>query len=99
MVLALDDVARLISPRRPDLALRILRCFYLRNGRSFDDLLKETKIPEKMLRFYFTKMRRYRLLEYDRDQRLYYLMPTAFHARVDTLLIDPVSTLVGGRHV
>jgi hypothetical protein len=98
LLMALDDVAHLISPHRPAIARRILMCFYKNNGRSLADLLKETGLKEKTLRYYLTRMRFYRLIEYDRDQRLYYLTLTAFHARIDTLLIDPISALVGGRH-
>lgn len=90
----MEDVAKLISPRRPEQALRLLRCFQGGESKSFEELLRETGLGEKLLRYYITKLRHLRLIDYSRNTRKYSLDYGAFHARIDTLLCDPIKSLL-----
>lgn len=98
--IALEDLARLIAPKRPRQALAILRCFYPKNeGRTFEELMRETGIKEKALRYYITRLKRWRLIYTMRGRNhspaAYCLDSRGFHARIDTMLVDPVTNLSG----
>jgi DNA-binding IclR family transcriptional regulator len=92
--MALEDVARLISMKRPAQVLKLLRCFYGGKSCKLEELMKETGFSEKQLRYYITKMRRLRLIEFDLKSRSYLLDPRGFHVRIDTVFVDAVENLV-----
>ena len=92
--MALEDVAKLVAPKRPGQALKLLNCFYGGKGKTFDELLKETGFGEKLLRYYITRLRYFRLIDYSRSTKKYVLDYGAFHARIDTLLCDPIKGLL-----
>lgn len=96
--MALEDLACLVASKRPQNVLRILRCFYMENGgHTFTELMKRTGLREKALRYYITRLRRWRIISTQRRYlrpALYHLEPKAFHARIDTLLCDPLKHLV-----
>lgn len=97
--MALEDLARLIAPRRPNLALKILRCFYSKNeGRTLEELMKETGIThERTFQYYITRLKHWGILWTRRRfnaPAIYSLSHKAFHARVDTLLCDPLKNLI-----
>ena len=96
--MALEDLARFLARKRPEKALSILRCFYMEvGGLTKEDLMRCTGIRLKALEYYMTRMRYWRILHTKRRhnaQALYYLVPQAFHARIDSLLCDPLARLV-----
>jgi len=92
--LTLEDVAKLVAPKRPQQALRLLNCFYGDKRMTFEELLSETGFEEKLLRYYITKLRYFRLIDYSRSTGKYSLDHGAFHARIDTLLCDPIKNLL-----
>lgn len=91
--MALEDVARLISPKKPGQIMRLLNCFYKGEAKTIKELGKEAGLSEKMIRYYITKLRYFRLIFYDRYARMYYLDAQSFHSRIDTLLVDALSNL------
>lgn len=95
--MALEDVARLISVKRPEQVLKLLRCFYGGNQCELKDLMRETGLSEKQLRYFITKMRRLRLIEFDPRTRTYSLDYKGFHARIDTIFVDAIENLVKSR--
>jgi len=99
--MALEDLARLIAPRCPKNALKILRCFYLKDGGcTFAELLKATELKKRTLEYYLAHFRRWKILWTRREwmrPATYYLEFTAFHARLDTLLCDSLKNLVKDR--
>lgn len=94
---ALEDVAQLVAPRRPDVALRIVRCFQGRESLTREDIIRETGLGKKTFEYYLTKLRRFRLVQgfKARDGYRYYISVDGFHSRIDTLFVDPVRTLRG----
>ena len=95
--MALEDVAKLIAPRNPDSALRFLRCFYgSKEGLTKEEIIRQTGMSPKMFEYFLTRMRRWRMIKGGRvkDQWRYFLTPEAFHARIDTLLVDAVHNLI-----
>ncbi len=95
--MALEDVAKLIAPRNPDPALRFLRCFYRSNeGLTKEEIVRQTGISPKMFEYFLTRMRRWRMIKGTKvkNQWRYFLTPEAFHARIDTLLVDAVQNLI-----
>ncbi len=95
--MALEDVARLLSPKTPQNAVRLLECFRGGEPKTKEDLVRESGLSESMVEFYLTRMRRWYMLTARRERggrTLYELNPEAFHARIDTLLVDPVRNLV-----
>lgn len=90
-------MARLVSPRRPDVVRRILEAF--RGGATVtkEELLRHSGVSEKMLEYFLAEMNRWYMLtsKRAREGKVYYtLNPEAFHARIDTLLVDPLRNLV-----
>ena len=92
--MTLEDVAKLIAPKRPQQALKLLNCFYGDKDKTFKELLNETGFAEKLLRYYITKLRYFRLIDYSRSTGKYSLDHGAFHARIDTMLCDPIKDLL-----
>lgn len=92
--MGLEDLARFLAPKRPERAMAILRCFYKNeDGCTMSDLMRETGLREKALRYYITKFRRWKLLWTERrycQPAIYHLEPRPFHVRLDTVLIDPL---------
>lgn len=90
----------MIAPKRPKTALKILRCFYPKNeGRTLGELMHETSMREKALRYYMTKLRKWKILWTKRRwcaSAVYYLDHRGFHARIDTLFCDPLKALTNG---
>ncbi|KXB00076.1 hypothetical protein AKJ42_01785 [candidate division MSBL1 archaeon SCGC-AAA261C02] len=94
--MSLEDVAELISPKKPVKIVRLLECF--RSGRkpTIQDLMDASQESEKMVRYYLTKMREYYLIESFQDpkgQTRYSLNPMAFKARVESQWVDPLKRL------
>ena len=96
--MAIEDLAKLVAHKRPDVMLRILRCFYMQDGGlTKDDLMRQTGLNRKILEYYMTRLRYWRILHTRRRRdlpALYFLEPHAFHARIDTLLCDPLTCLI-----
>lgn len=98
--MALEDLARLIAPKRPKNALKILRCFYGvegGRGRTMRELMQETGMKEKTIRYYITCLKRWRILLTQRNYMkpaTYHLDHRGFHARIDSLLCDPLKNLI-----
>lgn len=101
--MALEDLVRLISPRCPKHALAILRVFYYQGKDDIvtkADLMKQLGMKQRTLEYYITKLRHWRIISTERHwggPPHYHLSPTAFHARVDTLLVDSLQNLVDNR--
>jgi predicted transcriptional regulator len=95
--MALEDVARLISSKRPQQVLKLLRCFYGGTPCKLEDLMRATGFNEKQLRYYITRLRRLRLIEFDSRTRTYSLDYKGFHARIDTIFVDAIENLVKKR--
>jgi hypothetical protein len=95
--MALEDVARLISLKRHSQVLRLLNCFYGGKSCKLDELMRETGFNEKQLRYYITKMRGLRLIEFDAKTRAYLLNPKGFHVRIDTIYVDAIENLTKRR--
>jgi len=97
MGVALEDIARLVSPRRPEVALRILQCFMPDNeGVTKAQLLQRTGLKLKSLEYYLTILRCWRLISSQRRRgqpSLYFLEPVGFHSKLDTLFVDPLRVL------
>jgi len=94
---ALEDVAKLISPKRPDQVLRLLGVFRGGSELTKEELVRQSGLSESMVEYYVTKLREWYMLGTRRNRRnqvVYSLNPDAFHARVDTLLVDPIRNLV-----
>lgn len=93
--MALEDVARLVCPHAPDRALKLLKAFYKEGELSKNELLKASEMNEKIFRYYLTQFRKYRIIRGERTVNgyKYHLSPHAFHARLDTLFVDPLRTL------
>lgn len=95
--MALEDVARLLSPKTPQNAVRLLECFRGGEAKTKEDLVRESGLSESMVEFYLTRMRRWYMVTARRGsdgKTVYEVNPEAFHARIDTLLVDPVRNLV-----
>lgn len=92
--MSLDDVARLISTKRPKQVLKLLQCFYGGASCKLEDLMHATGFNEKQLRYYITKLRRLRLIEFDSRTRTYSLDYKGFHVRIDTIFVDAIENLV-----
>lgn len=90
----MEDLARFLAPKRPERATSILRCFYNNDGGcTLAEMMRETGMREKALRYYITRFRRWRLLRTERrycQTALYHLELRSFHVRLDTLLCDPL---------
>lgn len=56
-----------------------------------------TGFNEKQLRYYITKMRGLRLIEFDAKTRTYSLNPKGFHVRIDTIYVDAIENLTKRR--
>lgn len=96
--MAIEDVAKLIAPHKPDLAVKLLSAFYLRkDGLTREEVLKASELHPKMFEYLLTKLRFYRIVYGSRYEGVYryHLSPEAFHARIDTLFVDAVKSLVG----
>lgn len=96
--MALTDVARMISPKRPEMALRLLECFRGGSWVNKTHLVRESGLSEWMVEYYITKLKDWYMLDTKKDQTnqiFYTINPEAAHARLDTLLIDPLRALVG----
>jgi len=95
-LMALEDTAKLLAHKAPDQVLRILRCFQGGASRTFEELQQETGLNKKTLEYYLTILRRWYLLHSQKvmGEIRYFLSPEAFHARVDSLIVDPVRHLV-----
>lgn len=94
--MALEDVAKLLSPKRINNAVRFLESFKGGKSKTKEEIVGETNISESMIEVYITKLRTWYMLDSRKDKsgRVHYsLNPEAFHARVDTLLIDPIRNL------
>lgn len=94
--IALEDIARFIAPKRPKRALSILNCFYGGEGLTAAEIMKETGMREKALRYYITKLKRWKILWTHRRWMMpavYHVEAGAFHARVDSVLVDPLKNL------
>jgi len=97
--MALEDVAKLVAPHKPHLAMKLLRAFYGKpHGITREEILRETGLGEKMFEYFLTKLRHYRIVQGTKAGGVYryYLSPDAFHARIDTLFVDPVKTIGRG---
>lgn len=98
--MALEDVARLLSPKRPAIVLKILQTFYKTDeGVTKAELLRQTELRPKTLEYYIGLFKRWKLLETHRHRGTpchYSLDYRSFHSRLDTLYADPIKTL-GGR--
>ncbi len=92
--MALEDVARLISAKRPQQVLKLLNCFYGGTSCKLEDMMRATGFNEKQVRYYITKMRRLRLIEFDARTRTYSLDYRGFHVRIDTIFVDAIEHLV-----
>jgi hypothetical protein len=94
---ALEDVARLVAPRRVDVVLRILRCFQGKESLTREEIICETGLGEKTFEYYLTKLRYFRLVQGFRSRNgyHYYISVDGFHSRIDTLFVDPVRNLRG----
>lgn len=94
--MGLEDLARFLAPKRPENALAILRCFYGADGgrgRTMGEIVRETGLREKNVRYYMTRFRRWKLIWTERrhrEQAIYHLEPRPFHVRLDTVLCDPL---------
>ena len=95
--MALEDVARLISAKRPQQILKLLNCFYGGTSSRLEDLMRATGFNEKQVRYYITKMRGLRLIEFDTRTRTYSLDYKGFHVRVDTIFVDAIENLIKKR--
>lgn len=93
-IMALEDVARLISTKRPEQVLKLLQCFYGGASCKLEDLMRATGFNEKQLRYYITKFRKLRLIEFDSRTRTYSLDYKGFHVRIDTIFVDAIENLV-----
>lgn len=98
-MMALEDTAKLLAHKAPDQVLRILRCFQGGASRTFEELQRETGLNPKTLEYYLTILRKWYLLHSQKvmGEIRYFLSPEAFHARVDSLIVDPVRHLVEKR--
>lgn len=98
--MALEDVAKLIAHKRPDVASRILNVFYLRDtAPTKEELIEQAGLTRKTLEYYMARLNYWRLLYRYRRWHCptrYELSPGGFHARIDTLLCDPIYHLAGG---
>lgn len=95
--MALEDLARLLSPKRPDKVVRLFETFRGGSELTKEELVKQSGLSESMVEYYVTKLREWYMLSTRRNQKnqvTYSLNPDAFHARVDTLLVDPIRNLV-----
>lgn len=99
--MALEDTAKLISPKRPDIALKILQSFYKTDeGITKAKLLQQTGLKAKTLEYYISLFKRWKLLETHRRRNLscfYSLDYRGFHSHVDTKYCDPIKSLKGGK--
>lgn len=99
--MAIEDTARLLSPKRPAIALKILQCFYKTDeGVTKAKLLQQTGLKPKTLEYYISLFRRWKLLETHRRKGApchYTLSFAAFHSHVDSIYCDPIKTLGGSR--
>ena len=95
--MALEDIARLVSPRRPEVALRILQCFIPDNeGVTKSHLQLQTGLGVKTLEYYMGLFRTWHLISSQRRRgqpSLYFLEPVGFHSKLDTLFVDPLRVL------
>lgn len=94
--MALEDVARFIAPKRPQRALAILRCFYGGESLTKAEIMKEADMRKRSLEYYITKFRRWKILWTYRRWKMpavYRVEASAFHARVDSVLVDSLETL------
>jgi DNA-binding IclR family transcriptional regulator len=98
--MALEDLAKMISPRSAQQVIAILHAFYPDNKPlTKEELLRETKLKKKMFEYLLTRLRHYRLIWGEKigGEYRYYLDPNAFHTRLDTLFVDPIKNLVKRR--
>lgn len=95
--MALDDLARLVCPRKPGVALKVLNCFYMTNGGvTKAELLRQLGLKPRTLEYYLTRFKHWRIISTRRRYcrpASYHLEPRQFHVRADTLLVDPLSHL------
>ena len=92
--MALEDVVRLISTKRPQQVMKLLNCFYGGASSTLEDLMRATGFNEKQLRYYITKMKKLRLIEFDGRTRTYSLDYRGFHVRIDTIFVDAIENLI-----
>lgn len=95
--MSLEDVAELVSPKKPGKIVRLLECFRSGKNPTIQDLMDASQESEKMVRYYLTKLRDYYLIESFQDsegETRYSLNPGAFKARVESQWVDPLKRLV-----
>jgi len=94
--MALEDLARFIAPKRPRRALSILNCFYGGESLTKAEIMAETGMRKRSLEFYITKFRRWKILWTHRRWKMpavYSVAASAFHARIDSVLVDSLTNL------
>lgn len=95
--MTLEDVAELVSPKKPEKIVRLLECFRSGNNPTIEELKNASQESEKMVRYYLTKMRNHALIESYQDGdgvTRYKLDPFAFKTMVKNKWIDPLRRLV-----
>lgn len=93
--MALEDVAKLISPKKPEDTLKILNAFYGKKELTIKQILEETGMDERIFRYYLTRFRKLKLIRGERTVHgyRYLISPHAFHAYLDGVLFQPVKNL------
>jgi len=94
--MALEDLARFIAPKCPKRALSILSCFYGGERLTKAEIMKETGMGEKALNYHITRFKRWKILWTHRRWKMpavYSIAASAFHARIDSVLLDPLTNL------
>jgi len=94
--MALEDVARFLSSHRPRQMLSLLNCFYGGRMPTKAELMKQTGLKGRALSYYITRLKRWKILYTHRRRNMqatYSIEPSMFHARIDTLLCDPLKNL------
>lgn len=94
--MALEDLARFIAPKRPSRTLAILNCFYGGESLTKAEIMKETDMKEKALNRYLTRFKRWKIIWTHRRwmmPAIYSISASGFHARLDSVLVDPLITL------
>lgn len=94
--MALEDLARFIAPKRPRRALSIFNCFYGGESLTKAEIMKETGMSEKALNYYATRFKRWKILWTHRRWKMpaiYSISASGFHARIDSVLVDPLIAL------
>ena len=89
----MSDLCRFLAPRRPEIVRQILNAFYLEDeGVTKAELMRQVGLKQRTLEYYITRLRRWRVIRTSRrhSPARYFLEPKMFHARIDTLLVDPL---------